>query len=190
MNVPNNKGFTLIELLVVLVVTALTTSLLMTGLNTTWTNFEKLSSRNLIFSQAQIPKTWFTESIRGALLSHPDTPTFSGTDHRISMLSFLTPDTTAVPKQVVWELREQNGTSVLGIVEGEAQYSALLTFNEPVHFEYLIQQEWQRTFSPTIGQLPRAVRIQGTQTQVLALVYRPTDADVPPEIPAFGKYEF
>jgi len=185
-----NKGFTLIELLVVLVVTALTTTLLMTGLNTTWKNFDKLSSRNLIFSQAQIPKSWFIESIRGALLSHPDIATFSGTDSQITMVSFLAPDSSAIPKPLIWEVREQNGNSVLGIIQAQSQYKAVLVFNEPVHFEFLIEHKWVKAFNPKTGQLPRAVRIQGDQTQILASVYRPTNADMPAELIAFGEYEF
>ncbi len=186
-----NKGFTLIELLVVLVVTALTTTLLMTGLTTTWSNFEKLSSRNLIFSQAQIPKTWFTESFRGALLSHPKLSTFSGVTNRIQMITFLPPNSDDLtPQLITWEIRSQNSEWILGIVENNAPFLPIMVFEESVHFEYRVDGEWQPDFTPNNGQLPQAVRIQGQQTQLLATITRPVNADVPAELPAFGQYEF
>ncbi|MDC8833009.1 type II secretion system protein [Alteromonas gilva] len=188
----NRNGFTLIELLVVLVITSLTTALLLSGLSTTWQNFARLSSRNLVFNQAQLPKSWFIESVRGVLLSHPDTATFAGTSDKIDMVTFLHPASRpASPQQLSWELRGDNGTWSLGISEPTNQYSEVLTFTEAVHFEYLVERQWQDTFIPSNGKLPLAIRIQGNNaTYILATVSRPLRADIPTELPVFGAYEF
>jgi len=55
-------------MLVGLVITALTASILATGLETTWRNFSKLDSKFLTSNSAQLPKKWFIESIEGSLL--------------------------------------------------------------------------------------------------------------------------
>ncbi|NVK55267.1 MAG: prepilin-type N-terminal cleavage/methylation domain-containing protein [Alteromonadaceae bacterium] len=188
----NRNGFTLIELLVVLVITSLTTTLLLSGLSTTWQNFARLSSRNLVFNQAQLPKYWFIESFRGVLLAHPDTSTFAGTPETIDMLTFLAPaNRPASPQQLSWEIREDDGHWSLGIRESASNYNALLKFNEAVHFEYLTDRKWATNFTTSNGKLPLAIRVQSSDTTyLLATVSRPLHADIPIELPVYGAYEF
>lgn len=184
-------GFTLIELLIVLVITALTTTLLLTGLNTTWQNFEKLSSRNLLTNQTQLPKSWFIESVRGVLLSHPDTVAFSGTEDVITMTTILPPDQSqSAPKRIQWRIKKSGQRSKFGFEDEDTAFVPLLDVASESRFEYLVGNKWVNSFLPSKGELPTAIRLQNDETLIMAAVVRPLKADMPAEIPAFGKYEF
>lgn len=193
----NSHGFTLVELLVVLVITGMTTSLLIVGLGSTWKNFDRLSTKNLTLSQAQIPKSWFIKSINAALLGHPDKALFEGTSNSLTFRTFLSPhDELQRPQTITWALKVENSMHKLSLTypEGDSLYTVdLWRFNskESFAFKYLVNGTWVNSFMPDNGELPRAVRIENSgDVWALATTHRPTRADIPPEIPLFGKYEF
>ena len=194
-------GFTLVELLVVLVITGMTTSLLVTGLGTTWQNFDRLSNKNLTISQGQLPKSWFIKSVNAALLGHPDKPMFNGTAREFTLTTFLAPnDELRRPQEITWLILRSNNGSTLSYAYtdgyGESDNSDLTEdiwqFNsQNTSFEYLVNGAWLSEFAPDKGELPTAIRIQNSgESWALATVHRPEIADMPPEIPMFGKYEF
>lgn len=190
----------MVELLVVLVITGMTTSLLVTGLNTTWQNFDRLSNKNLTQSQGQLPKSWFIKSVNAALLGHPDKPMFEGTPESFVFTTFMTPnDALMRPQEITWHINYKGENAMLSFVYQEWgkinrnvkvdiwQFSDLAN----ITFEYLVNNSWIDNFSPEKGELPKAIRIKhDTQVWTMATVYRPTTADIPAEIPLFGKYEF
>lgn len=198
----HNSGFTLIELLVVLVITGMTATLLITGLNTTWSNFDRLSQQNLVRSRGQIPKSWFLKSVNAALLGHPEKPLFSGTEKSFTFVSFMAPDDDVQqPKQITWIIQETEESSFLrfsyeSVDKDKKTQSKVITVwrfsnSSSVYFEYLVDGAWVTDYRPQKGELPRAIRINnGFGVWVVAAVLRPRIADVPPKMPILGKYEF
>lgn len=200
-------GFTMVELLVVLVITGMTTSLLVTGLGTTWQNFDRLSNKNISLSQGQLPKSWFIKSVNAALLGHPDKPMFHGTATEFTFTTFLSPDDELQrPQEITWQLSATNNGNALSFhystfdekrsnreSSSSQQTMTVWQFDsqDTFTFEYLVNNAWLVAFAPEKGELPKAIRIQNsTQVWTLATVHRPTLADMPPEIPLFGEYEF
>jgi general secretion pathway protein J len=187
------RGFTLIEMLVVLVILSLTTSLLSTGLSTTWRNFERLGARSLMNSSAQLALSWFEQSIKGAQLYHPDTAVFSGNSNEISFISTKVPnDARQQPQTMHWRIHSNaKGWHLSFSSETHNQSTVITTFNSQPVFEYLSQEQWFDAFAPKDGRLPIAIRIRlGDRIWVLANPGRPVLADIPPELPLYGKYEF
>ena len=193
----NQSGFTLMELLVVLVITSMTTSLLVTGLTATWSNFDRLSDKNLILSQGQLPKKWFIDSVNAAVLTHPNVSMFNGSAYKFEFTTFLAPhDALSRPQVINWLLtRKQNGISLsyTYYTNGEKVAVDIWRFegSENASFEYLVGGNWIESFNPKNGSIPKAIRIvTDSKEWVLASVHRPTEAEVPPEMSLFGKYEF
>lgn len=191
------SGFTLMELLVVLVITGMTTSLLVTGLSATWNNFDRLSDKNLILSQGQIPKKWFIDSVNAAVLAHPNVSMFNGSTYQFDFTTFFAPhDSLNRPLAISWSLtRKQNGISLSYsyYTDGEKTTVDVWQFEDSnqAFFEYLVDGSWVKSFYPKNGSIPKAIRIiTDSKEWVLASVRRPTNAEVPPEMSLFGKYEF
>ena len=192
-----NMGFTLVELLVVLVITGMTTSLLVTGLGSTWQNFGRLSQKNLTINQGQIPKSWFLTTVNSALLGHPFEKMFWGSRTEFTFTTFGAPnDPMHKPQKIKWSLDNSYEHSYLQLTyrdDGEEETIDIWHFLEEAdyEFQYLSNGEWLHSFEPKDGQLPQAIRIQSEDyVWVLATIHRPENADMPPEIPLFGKYEF
>ena len=99
------KGFTLVELLVVMVIVSAVTTLLASGLSTTWNNFAKLNSSKLTISSSKLPLSWFSRSINGVILYNPLKSYFTGTQQSITYTTWAAPDTpVGVPTQVNWSV--------------------------------------------------------------------------------------
>lgn len=202
MNALAVRAFTLIEMLVVLVILALTTALLSQGLETTWRNFEKLGAKDLANSAAQLPLGWFENSIKGALLYHPEQAFAEGDEDRFRFISFNLPDDPKhIPQPMIWQIEagEQGWHLTFQRVQpqpGEVDNAVipsvpLMDFTQRPRFSYLHQGSWQAEFPATNGQFPEAVRlISGDQVVATAKPGRPSLADIPAELPAFGVYEF
>jgi len=187
------SGFSLIEMLVVLVILALTTSLMTQGLSTTWSNFSRLGARDLLNSSAQLPFSWFSQSLAGAVLYHPDVPSVIGSANRFEYITFMAPDDAKhIPQKIVWQLVSTDGGWQLAFSsESHPQLSYIKAFSSLPRFEYWVDQQWQTEFKPDAGRLPTAVRIVQQDTiMVVAKIARPEQADIPAELPIFGKYEF
>jgi general secretion pathway protein J len=193
-------GFTLIEMLVVMVILALTTSLLTQGLSTTWRSFERLSARDLMNSSAQLPVAWFEQSLGAALLYHPDKVLVRGEPHSFEFVTFASPDDSRhIPQRLMWRIatdtRDKRGQSpkwTLGFEsETSNQFIQVTTFLSEPSFEYWDGNNWLAEFLPTDGRLPAATRIRvDDQVWAIAKPRRPVMADMPPELPLFGAYEF
>jgi general secretion pathway protein J len=191
-------GFSLIELLVVLVIVGLVTSLLVEGLGTTWRSFDKLSAKGLNMTQAQLPLSWFEESVSGAVLYHPDKPVVSGDSQQFEFITMNVPnDERHVPQQVLWSIQQKNTTS--GLAYWQLAFKAELAENELVimqfdkqpRFEYWNGQQWLNDFQPDNSLLPTAIRLVSDEIiLIIAKPVRPVLADVPPEMALFGEYEF
>ncbi|GGD57577.1 PulJ/GspJ family protein [Lacimicrobium alkaliphilum] len=196
------RAFTLIEMLVVLVILALTTTLLSQGLETTWRNFEKLGARDLANSSAQLPLGWFENSIRGALLYHPEQAFAQGDEDSFQFISFNLPDDPRnIPQPMIWQiepseqgwqLRYQRVQPQPGESDNtEIRSVQMMDFAQKPRFSFLHQGNWQPQFPAIEGMLPEAVRlIVGDQVIATATPGRPALADIPAELPAFGVYEF
>ncbi len=187
-----HEGFTLMEMLVVLVILAMTTSLLSTGLATTWQNFQRLGARDLIVSSAQLPAQWFRDSVRHALLYHPDKSLAQGGAARFSLVSAAVPnDRRNIPQSLEWIIYKDADRWSLAFVPEIGEAVVIKESTRPMVIEYWVDDEWQSGFSPDAGRLPDAVRIiEGDDVWVLAVPGRPTRADMPPEMALFGEYEF
>lgn len=188
-----SKGFTLIEMLVVLVITALTATILVSGLETTWRNFEKLSSNYLQKTSAQLPKQWFAQSMEGVILRQHTKSLFSGDEESINFYTVSPPNNTdGIVKNCNWLLQSFEAKSVdLLISCNNESATTIAQLSEGAIFEYLTQQGWLRNFQGNPGQIPKAVRItSNSRTWVTAVTGRPSFADVPAEIPITGQYEF
>jgi general secretion pathway protein J len=188
-----SKGFTLIEILVVMVILSLTTTLLSSGLSTTWRNFERLGARDLMVSSAQLPLSWFQQSLHAALLYHPDKPLVKGSANKFEFITFSAPDDPLhIPQKIVWQIEPlENGWGLFFSSQHSSKMILLKHFDGQPVFEYLHQSEWQRVFVPKKGILPQAVRINVNQyTWVMAKPGRPLKADVPASLQLFGEYEF
>jgi general secretion pathway protein J len=192
------SGFTLIEMLVVMVILALTTGLLTEGLSTTWRSFEKLSSRDLASSSAQLPLSWFEQSVAAALLYHPEHAIVKGKSHSFEFITFASPDDPKqIPQHVVWRISAENNSMqnnqwVLSFQsETSIQFIQVATFAAEPRFEYWNGQSWQLEFLPKDGQLPIAMRIfVAEDVWAMAKPERPVLADMPGELAQFGDYEF
>lgn len=189
----NLTGFTLIELLVVLVITSITTSLLITGLNSTWNNFDKLLAKNLTLTSARLPAVWFENSIRGSVLYHPEKVYFRGDQTSMSFVTIASPNAfTKEPASLHWAISNQQDSFVLGFsVTSKQELKAIHPFTTAPRFEYLVAGDWIDKFEDQAGLLPDAVRIvYGNAIWAFATPQRPVKADVPSELPIVGKYEF
>jgi general secretion pathway protein J len=192
------SGFTLIEMLVVMVILALTTSLLTQGLSTTWRNFERLSARDIINSSAQLPLSWFEQSLAAALLYHPAKILVRGEAKSFEFVSFASPDDEKhIPQRLIWRIEAKNEKdqnlkwSLTFQSETSPQLVTVASFLVAPSFEYWDGNSWLAEFLPTDGRLPQAVRIMlGDQIWAMAKPQRPYMADMPVELPFFGAYEF
>ena len=188
----SSRGFTLLELLVVLVILSMTSALLVQGLASTWKNFQRLSSRDLSLSVAQLPQQWFRESIKYALLYHPNEIICRGDLDSFSFVSSAVPsDPFQIPQKLEWLITESDGVwSLAFVAEGE---EAVVIKESPqlMQFVYLVDHSWVMEFSPDDSRLPTAIRItQGSESWVLGVPGRPIKADIPAELALFGEYEF
>jgi len=187
------NGFTLIEMLVVLVILGLTTTLLSEGLSNTWRNFERLGSRDMMTSTAQLPISWFAESLDGAVLYHPYEPVVIGDAQSFEFISTKVPnDIMNIPQTIRWTINSTNqGWALFFVSTSNSQVIQVKQFGELPAFQYLYDGKWQPEFSPDNARLPRAVRITlGDNVYLVAKPGRPTLADMPVELPIFGEYEF
>ncbi|ABG41733.1 Prepilin-type cleavage/methylation [Paraglaciecola sp. T6c] len=202
-----HTGFTLVEMLVVMVILALTTSLLTQGLSTTWRNFERLSARDLMNSSAQLPINWFAQSVSGALLYHPANVLVRGEPDAYSFVSYASPDDDLhIPQKLKWRLAPKSmlsetrsdidtyktaGWALSFKSETSQEFIEIATFSEAPRFEYWNGKAWLNDFQPDDGQLPVAIRVMsGSRVWSVAKPERPVRADIPPELPLFGRYEF
>ena len=191
-------GFSLVELLVVLVIVGLVTSLLVEGLGTTWRSFDKLSSKGLTLSQAQLPLSWFEESVSGAVLYHPEKPVVSGDSQQFEFMTVNVPnDDKHIPQQLNWSIQQQRLSN--GQINWFLSFKAELDHNEVTimyfeqqpRFEYWDGQQWLKDFNPVKSLLPVAVRvIQDNSVLIFTKAIRPELADMPPELLQFGQYDF
>ena len=185
-----NKGFTLVELLVVMTIVSAVTTLLVSGLSTTWENFSKLNNSKLTIASSKLPLLWFSNSVNGALLYHPKKSYFTGTSQSFTYITSLAPDTPkGVPTEVTWSL-DNNQLVYLNNEKEDA--INVLTLKNKLHFEYLENNEWVQETSNNQGQLPEAIRIidENNHILVMASPQRPTTADIPDDIRLDGELQF
>lgn len=188
-----SSGFTLIEMLVVLVILGLTTTLLSEGLSNTWRNFERLSSRDLLSNAAQLPVNWFMRSIEGAVLYHPENAIVKGSATTFEFISINVPnDYKNIPQTLFWQIETHPKGWALSFRSEFYNYPVTIkTFSTPPQFEYLTEGSWSQNFAPNDARLPDAVRIIfNSKAFAIAKPGRPSLADIPPELPLFGQYEF
>jgi general secretion pathway protein J len=192
---PANKfsGFTLIEMLVVLVILGLTTTLLSEGLSNTWRNFERLGSRDMMASTAQLPINWFAQSVDGAVLYHPYIPVVKGDEQSFEFMSTKVPnDERQTPQMIRWTIESNaQGWALSFVSTANSQPIQIKQFDMLPVFQYLYEGKWQLDFSPNEARLPDAVRITlANNAYLVAKPSRPVMADIPVELPIFGEYEF
>lgn len=189
----SNSGFTLIEMLVVLVIVSLTTTLLMTGLSTTWRNFERLGVRDLTVSAGQLGSAWFRQSFQGAVMYHPFKSDFKGDENRIQMISFNAPfDLKQAPQQLAWIIRRSSNDWQLVLIDMHNNTDYLIKqFQNQPRFEYLSASGWTTSFTVKRNAIPKAIRILVDNDEWLRVYpQRPLQSDMPVEYPPYGVYEF
>lgn len=197
-NVKCHSGFSLIELLVVLVIVGLVTSLMVEGLGTTWRSFDKLSSKGLSLTQAQLPLSWFEQSVSGAVLYHPYKPVVSGDSQQFEFITTNVPnDEKHIPQYLLWSI--QPYTSNTGQTYWQLTFKAeldnstvtIMQFDSQPRFEYWDGVQWSSDFKPEQSLLPTVVRmVNDDRVLLIAKALRPVLADMPPELAQFGEYEF
>ncbi|BFT31553.1 hypothetical protein D210916BOD24_27290 [Alteromonas sp. D210916BOD_24] len=186
-------GFTLIEVLVVLVIMSLTTTLLVTGLSTTWANFDKLTAKNLRATSSNMPQQWFNQSYKGAVMFHPYEPNFVGTPQKFSHVTTTAPSAEhSTPQNITWQLTNCTSTVCdLQFSINEAEPITIAALSRTYQFYYLINGEWQEGFQPDNAVIPAAIKLSANNKDwTLVTAGRPVNADIPAELPPFGKYEF
>ena len=179
-------------MLVVLVITALTTSILVTGLETTWRNFSKLDSKFLNSNAAQLPKKWFIESVESTLLRQHTFTLFSGSENSFQHVTSKLPmGNEQGVQQCKWSLIPKQSGKTLSVQCGSQPSVNVATLTDNVEFSYLTGSGWTSRFQNLPGQMPRAIKIaNGDSTWALAVPLHPAMAEVPAEIKVSGKYEF
>ena len=186
-------GFSLIEMLVVLVIVASTSVLLSQGLTTTWQNFSKLSTSELAIDKAKLPLRWFATSVKGALLSHPEKVMILGNQTEIEFTTFLSPNSDDhIPRVIRWTIEQEQSRWVL-VFEDQLLNESFVIYESvfPLLFSYQVNGQWSNELPSEAGVLPRAIAIvTNSHTVVTGVVGRPTQADIPAELPIFGAYEF
>lgn len=187
-------GFTLIEVLVVMVIMSLTTTLLVSGLSTTWKNFDKLTARNLRKSTSNLAQHWFNQSFKGAVMYHPYEPNFSGNSSGFSHVTTSAPSSSnTVPLKIEWKLANCD-TKVCDLqfsINNNKTFVVISTLSRAYQFYYLIDGQWESQFQPDTSMIPQAIKISTRHSEwTFASTGRPVNADMPPELPLFGKYEF
>jgi len=185
------KGFTLIEVLVVMVILSLTTTLLVSGLSTTWSNFERLNTRQLKINALELPKVWFNESFANALHSHPHSVTLQGAEKSVSFVTFSVPnDLSNTPQNVTWLIRTIESRTELSF-SSNGDEVVIASIPPGATFRYLHSGTWENTFSYA-GKLPKAIRIitQSGEVWTESELHRDTEAYYPPELKYFGAYEY
>ncbi|WP_102798342.1 PulJ/GspJ family protein [Bowmanella denitrificans] len=190
----SGQGFTLIEMLVVLVILSMTTALLAQGLQSTWQNFQRLGAKDLSQSSANLPVDWFEQSIRAALMYHPLKANAVGTSQRFEFVSAARPDDSLhIPAPMVWQLVPgESGWLLQWQALGQPGSAVTVQrFSDNAVFDYLLDTQWQNDFSSQQARLPDAVRVRvAGKVWALAVPGRPVQADIPPELPIFGEYDF
>ncbi|GEA09462.1 hypothetical protein KUL42_42230 [Alteromonas sp. KUL42] len=186
------NGFTLVEMLVVLVILSLTTTLLVEGLGTTWRNFDKLNSQQLIVNRGLLPKKWFIDSFKGAQLYHPFKSVFSGSSQRVSFITINPPGTIkATPTKVEWSIESQN-SAIQGLYYSidNGDKVKVANLNGQFSFSYLNGQRWEDSFSPNKALLPNAIKIlNGDEQWLLGIPGRDVEAIMPTGIAVNGTHE-
>ncbi|WP_026377036.1 prepilin-type N-terminal cleavage/methylation domain-containing protein [Aestuariibacter salexigens] len=190
-----SRGFTLVEVLVVLVITGLASALMAQGLSTTWDNFARLGTRDMLMNQSALPRHWFSESVSKAVLYHPNRVYVEGEPTRFSFISLSSPDDNlGVPHKIEWQLQQTGGqTRLVFSTETNPDIREIMRLDGRYEFEYLASGKgWSNRFTDNQGKVPSAVRIVaiGGEVWTLAKVLRPEKAEVPPELARFGQYEF
>ena len=163
------------------------------GLETTWRNFAKLNTQDLTASQSQLPSSWFAESIDGAVLYDPNWVSMSASSTSFQFSSFKAPDSEHhAPVMIRWRLEPMQDRWQLWYENQLTQNSVYVTdFPESVAFYYWFEGQWLSEMSNMAGVLPEYVVIRSEQTvYYTAVTGRPAYADIPPELPVFGQYEF
>ncbi len=186
-------GFTLIEVLVVLVIMSLTTTLLVSGLSTTWANFDKLTAKNLRTTSSNMPQQWFNQSYKGAVMFHPYEPNFVGTPQGFSHVTTTAPSAKhSSPQNIAWKLTNcTNNVCDLQFILSDANPVTIATVSNTYRFYYLVNGEWQEAFQPDNAVIPAAIKLSARDNDwTLVTAGRPVNADMPAELPPFGKYEF
>lgn len=186
-------GFTLIEVLVVLVIMSLATTLLVSGLSTTWANFDKLNAKNLQATSSNMPQQWFNQSFKGAVMFHPYDPNFEGTPKGFAHITTTAPSAEhSAPQSIKWKLTNCiNTTCDLQFSLNEAPAITIATLSRTYQFYYMVNGEWRNEFQPDNAVIPAAIKLSsGDNDWTLVTAGRPVNADMPPELPLFGKYEF
>ncbi|MBO1254138.1 prepilin-type N-terminal cleavage/methylation domain-containing protein [Alteromonas sp. 5E99-2] len=192
-NIKPNAGFSLIEMLVVLVIVASTSVLLSQGLTTTWQNFSKLSTSELAIDKAKLPLQWFANSVKGALLSHPEKVMIWGSENEVEFTTFLPPNSDdQIPRVIRWTIEQEKSRWLL-VFEDQLLNEAFVIYESefPLLFSYQVNGQWSNELISDAGVLPKAIAIvNSNQVIVTGVVGRPVQADIPVELPVFGVYEF
>ncbi len=186
-------GFTIIEVLVVLIIVAMTTLLLSSGLSIAMSSMEKLKTRHLE-SRAIATLALFRESIQTAVLYHPEKPTFSGDSYTINLVSKKPIDThPQYPIKVSWRIREDVDGKVwlwYSNLENNSTFK-LMPLDGNTRFYYQSENAMHPEFLPESAELPEVISLRSGDAVLIAVSpLIPKTAIVPPEYAVFGKYEF
>lgn len=186
------RGFTLVEMLVVLVILSLTTTVLVEGLGTTWRNFDKLNSQQLIVNRGLLPKKWFIDSFKGAQLYHPFKSVFSGSSKRVSFITISPPGTIeSTPTKIEWTI-ERQGSAMQGLYYSvdNGDKVKVASLNGQFSFSYLNGKRWEDSFSPDKALLPNAIKIlDGDEQWLLSIPGRDIEAIMPTGLAINGTHE-
>ena len=188
----NGSGFTLVEMLVVLVIMALTTTLLIEGLGTTWKNFEKLNSQQLVINKHLLPKKWFIDSFKGAQLYHPLKSAFTGTEKSMSFITIFPPGAIkAKPSKITWMIEGRNNANqTLYYTINNEEKKKVATLNGNFTFKYLNNNDWKDNFQSVDAALPNAIKVVNVDKQWLfSTPGRDADALMPTSIAIDGTHE-
>lgn len=193
MSIKLKKGFSIVELLIVLMIMAMVTTLISSGLINTQRNFARLDKSNIITTGLSLPKYWFCESFRGVVLYHPYKPSFEGNEIAVEMHSFISPvDEFNVPQKISWniEIKDQTNYLVLKTFMPDQEF-VITSLPENSRFAYLYNSNWVDQFKPSYNRLPEGIRIFSPKgVWVETSIIRPLEAEIPAELARFGKYEY
>jgi len=184
---PNVRAFTLLEMLVVLVIVSLISLLLFDMLDYVLQLRVRFSAYTMQMQQGAMKAHWFRSSTQALIPAYPDQKAalFSGNAKKFSGLTILSLEAEAgVPMRFAWELREQNGWTVLAYrpqqesAQDEKIWPIMQWVGGEGRFQYLDEaQQWHEQWPPVIedvtqfakmvqfSQLPQAIVLYGLNGQ-------------------------
>lgn len=177
--------------MVVMVIVSFVSTLAFQSLSITSKAFTSINRSLSRFSEKALPTQWFSRSLKGSVLYHPNEIYVSGSAENFTFITTTPPsEFLSEPELIEWQILEVAGSWSLSFIFKQQEY-VIAEFGQQIAFEYFYDNKWQQNFKTATSRLPDAVRIIDHEGPLfLATPIRNPKADYPTELAVFGEYEF